>query len=102
MALQKAVLASGVGGMRELIEHEHTGLLFRAEDITAFCEQAERLVKSPGLCAQLGENARRYVLREKDWNVLALRYQDIYRHVLHRAEAYPELGSAQLANPMTE
>ncbi len=102
MALQKAVLASGVGGMRELIEHEHTGLLFGAEDITTFCEQAERLLKAPGLRAQLGENAHRYVLREKDWNVLAGRYLDIYRHVLHRAEPCPELRSAQLANPMTE
>ncbi|MFZ0708082.1 MAG: glycosyltransferase [Candidatus Korobacteraceae bacterium] len=82
MSLKKAVLASGVGGMRELIEDEHTGLLFPAEDIPSFCDQAERLLKSAGLRAQLGDNAREYVLREKDWNILARRYQDIYEHVL--------------------
>jgi PEP-CTERM/exosortase A-associated glycosyltransferase len=84
MSLQKAVLASGVGGMRELIESEHTGLLFAAEDVSSFCDQAERLLKSPALRTQLGQNAREYVLREKDWSVLARRYQHIYEYVLHQ------------------
>jgi len=94
MSLKKAVLASGVGGMREMIEDDQTGLLFPAEDVPAFCDQAERLLKSAGLRAQLGENAREYVLREKDWNVLAWRYQDIYQHVLqHRADVTRSCGA---------
>jgi glycosyltransferase involved in cell wall biosynthesis len=96
MALQKPILASGVGGHRELIEHEHTGLLFAAEDIPSFCDQAERLLRVPGLRVQLGKNARAYVQQEKDWNVLARRYQDIYRHVLQQpAESHLHLCGSQ-------
>ena len=36
MSLKKAVLASSVGGHRDFVEHEGTGLLFRPEDILIF------------------------------------------------------------------
>ena len=47
MSLKKAVLASNVGGHRELVEHDDTGLLFRPEDVADFCFQAERLICRP-------------------------------------------------------
>ena len=47
MSLSKAVLASGVGGHRELVQHEVTGLLFRPEDVEDFCVHAERLMAIP-------------------------------------------------------
>ena len=81
MSLKKAVLASSVGGHRELVEHELTGLLFRPEDIADFCIQAERLIASPVFRQQLGECGREMILREKDWKVLARRYQSIYEFV---------------------
>jgi len=83
MALKKAVLASSVGGHRELVEHEDTGLLFPPEDVTDFCMQAERLIRDPKLRQQLGERGRAMVLRDKDWKVLAQRYQEIYEFVSH-------------------
>jgi PEP-CTERM/exosortase A-associated glycosyltransferase len=81
MALKKAVLASSVGGHRELVEHEGTGLLYRPEDVADFCFQAERLIRDPKLRQQLGERGRVMVLREKDWKVLARRYEEIYEFV---------------------
>ena len=81
MSLKKAVLASNVGGHRELVEHEVTGLLFQPEDIPDFCIQAERLISSPVLRRRLGECGREMILREKDWKVLAPRYQGIYEFV---------------------
>jgi len=81
MSLKKAVLASNVGGHRELVEHDDTGLLFRSEDISDFCHQAERLISSPALRRQLGERGREMILRDKDWKVLARRYQGIYEFV---------------------
>ncbi|MGO9519967.1 MAG: glycosyltransferase [Candidatus Korobacteraceae bacterium] len=81
MSLKKAVLASDVGGHRELVEHENTGLLFRSEDVADFCVQAERLTSQPELRQQLGERGREMVLRDKDWKVLARRYQAIYEFV---------------------
>src|SRR5271165_1329848 len=81
MSLKKAVLASNVGGHRELVEHELTGLLFRPEDVSDFCIQAERLISSPVLRQRLGERGREIILSDKDWKVLARRYQGIYEFV---------------------
>ena len=78
MALGKAVLGSDVGGIRELVQSEKTGILFRADNIDDFCEQAKRLLLQPALQRKLGEDAREFVLREKDWNVLARRYVEVY------------------------
>ena len=81
MSLKKAVLASSVGGHRELVQHDITGLLFRPEDVEDFCVQAERLIANRALREQLGDTAREYILKQKDWKVLAQEYQRIYGFV---------------------
>ena len=91
MAQEKAVLASNVGGHRELVRHEETGLLFRPEDVADFCLQAERLIADPQLRQRLGERGRETVLREKDWKVLAHRYHEIYEFVSKRQGSAPKL-----------
>jgi PEP-CTERM/exosortase A-associated glycosyltransferase len=78
MALGKAILGSDVGGIRELVQSEKTGVLYRADNIEDFCEQAKRLLSQPSLQRRLGAEAREFILREKDWKVLAERYVDIY------------------------
>jgi glycogen(starch) synthase len=82
MALKIPVLGSSVGGIRELVESESTGLLFRPEDVSDFCRQAERLILSPALRKSLGDRGREFVLREKNWSSLAQRYRSIYQFVL--------------------
>ncbi|HVI09888.1 MAG TPA: glycosyltransferase [Candidatus Binatia bacterium] len=84
MALNKAVLASSVGGIRELVGHERTGLLFQPEDENDFAAQAERLLASPSLRRTLGENGREFVARERSWEMLAQQYERIYEFVLER------------------
>ncbi len=78
MALGKAILGSDVGGIRELVESERTGILYRADNIEDFCEQAKRLLSQTRLQRKLGEQAREFILREKDWKILAQRYIDVY------------------------
>jgi glycosyltransferase involved in cell wall biosynthesis len=82
MAMGKAVLASDVGGHRELIEEGRTGLLFTAESGDDLVKQAVRLAKDPILRAELGEAGRRFVSGERSWAKLAERYVDIYRELL--------------------
>jgi len=78
MAQCKPVLASAVGGIRELVEDERTGLLFQPEQMDDFCRQATRLIASPSLRQQLGNRGRDFVVRERDWSVLAHKYLEIY------------------------
>jgi len=82
MAMGKAVLASDVGGHRELIENGRTGLLFAAETADDLVKQSLRLAKDPILRAGLGEAGRRFVASERSWLTLAQRYVDIYRDLL--------------------
>lgn len=82
MALGKPVLASAVGGIRELVEDECTGLLFEPGNVSDFCRQSERMIVSPALCESLSTQGRDFVVRERDWKTLAKRYRNIYDFVL--------------------
>lgn len=78
MALGKAVLGSNVGGIRELIEPEKTGVLFESGEISDFCRQATRLLGDENLRSTLGKNARARVCAESDWTVVTERYRKVY------------------------
>ncbi len=84
MALGKPILGSDVGGIRELIDDERTGLLFRAEQVDDFCRQARRLISDAGLRRTLSAAARGNALEEKDWKILVRRYEDVYRFAISR------------------
>ena len=79
MALGRAVLGSSVGGIRELVKHEETGLLFASENVDDFCKQALRLVDDPYLRQTLAQQGRDMVIREKDWKNIASGYDEIYQ-----------------------
>lgn len=86
MALGKAVLASDVGGIRELIIPEITGLIFRAGDKTDFADQAERLLRDPFLRDSLGSAARKTVTTEKNWKNVVGTYKSVYVRARQSAE----------------
>jgi glycogen(starch) synthase len=78
MAAGIPVLASDVGGLAELIEHDTTGMLFRADDPLALLAQAERLATDPELRSRLGRNGREHVRAERSWERIVSAYVDIY------------------------
>ena len=82
MAMGKAVLASDVGGHKELIDDGRTGLLFAAENIDGLVSQALRLARDRELRSRLGEAGRRFVGEERSWSKLAQRYVGIYEGAL--------------------
>jgi PEP-CTERM/exosortase A-associated glycosyltransferase len=78
MAQGKPVLASDVGGIRELVEPEKPCLLFEPDDVEDFCRKASQLLCDDNLRRKLAESGREMVLRCKDWKVLAHRYEAVY------------------------
>ncbi len=78
MAQGKAVLASDVGGIRELVEPQVPCLLFKADNAEDFCAKAKQLISDERLRRELGEKGRQMVLQEKDWDILAQRYKQVY------------------------
>jgi PEP-CTERM/exosortase A-associated glycosyltransferase len=81
MAMGKAVLASDVGGHRELIQHELTGLLFRADDAKALTAEAVRVGSDPALRQRLGSVARSYVEQKCQWPDIVSAYSHIYQRL---------------------
>jgi PEP-CTERM/exosortase A-associated glycosyltransferase len=81
MAQAKPVLASDVGGIRELVEPGRPCLLFSPDSVEDFCLKARQLVGDADFRRDLGEKAREMILREKDWKVLARRYEAVYDFV---------------------
>lgn len=86
MALGKAILGSNVGGIRELIDSEKTGILFEPGDIGDFCRQAERLLNDAALRQQLGQQARTKACEEKDWKTVARLYEPAYAAACENAQ----------------
>jgi PEP-CTERM/exosortase A-associated glycosyltransferase len=82
MAMSKAVLASDVGGHRELINDGRTGVLFEAGNADDLVIQCVRLAHDPVLRSSLGEAGRAFVNTERSWAKLAERYVQIYQQLL--------------------
>ena len=87
LCMEKAVLGSDVGGIRELVKDGATGLLFRAGDVVDLARQLERLVGDPAIRRRLGEAGRRDMLANRDWSLVARRYRAVYASALERSAA---------------
>ena len=82
MAMGKALVASDVGGHKELIRHEETGLLFEAGNQLALTAAMERLLGDSELCRNLQEKGRAWVREYQTWQKTTAVYTDIYSKVL--------------------
>jgi glycosyltransferase involved in cell wall biosynthesis len=52
-------LASAVGGIPEIVTHDHEGILFPARDVVALAKGIALLVGAPALRQRMGEEALR-------------------------------------------
>jgi len=82
MARGCVVVASDVGGHRELIRHGETGTLFKAGDPEALASALRALLSEPARWPGLGAAARRYVETERNWKVIMARYEDVYARAM--------------------
>jgi glycosyltransferase involved in cell wall biosynthesis len=79
MALGKAMVASDVGGHRELIADGETGVLFKAGDAAALAAAVLRVAGDPELAAKLCARGPNYVRQYRTWAQVVTRYEPIYR-----------------------
>lgn len=68
MARGRAVVASAVGGLLDLVQHDRTGLLVPPGDPAALRSELERLLADPALRERLGAAAREHVAELCAWN----------------------------------
>jgi PEP-CTERM/exosortase A-associated glycosyltransferase len=85
MAQRKLVVASDVGGHRELIEHEVTGTLFPAGDRPALAAALADLFDRRERWDERRDVARRFVERERNWATNVANYAPVYERLKERA-----------------
>ena len=51
------IVASDVGGIGEIVQHQHTGLLAKSGDVAGFADASQALLADAGFCDQLKSNA---------------------------------------------
>lgn len=83
MAMGKLLVASDVGGHRELIRDGETGWLFRAGDATDLAAKLGRALDAAGdNGVDMARRARRFVENERTWAKSVERYRDVYARLL--------------------
>jgi PEP-CTERM/exosortase A-associated glycosyltransferase len=82
MARGRLLIASDVGGHRELIRPRETGMLFRADDPGALVAAVLELTRQPERWPAIKAAARRYVETERNWKASVARYQPVYSRFL--------------------
>ena len=78
MAQGRLVAASDVGGHRELIRDQKTGILFAADNVDALADALLDLFHHPDTWLALRLAARAYVETERNWRASVARYADVY------------------------
>ncbi len=84
MAMGKVLVASDIGGHRELVQDERNGFLFPAGNASALTELLNRLIESPALCRQVGAQGKAWVSQQHSWDKTTLIYNDVYARIRDR------------------
>ena len=75
----RPVVASGVGGLLDLVREDETGLVAPPCNPAALAAQIDRLIDSPDLRERLAHNGRELARRSYSWSRIAAETERIYR-----------------------
>lgn len=84
MAQGRLLVASDVGGHRELIRDGETGLLFRAGDAESLAETVMKLLAKREYWPELRQAGRQFVENERTWTNSVANYAEFYARLASR------------------
>jgi PEP-CTERM/exosortase A-associated glycosyltransferase len=84
MAERRLVVASDVGGHRELIRDGETGYLFPADDVAALARRVVEAARDTDRHGAIREAGRRFVETERNWAASAAHYAPLYERLLRQ------------------
>ena len=82
MAQGKPVLASDVGGHKELISDNETGFLFKAGDVEHLTERLLDLLADENKLKSVLSNGRNYVENVRNWRNSVSNYLPLYKKLI--------------------
>jgi glycosyltransferase involved in cell wall biosynthesis len=83
------MVASDVGGHKELIQDGKTGVLFRSGQVDDLAGKVVALLKDEQSWDDMKKNGRQFVEAERNWAASVARYRDVYGSLLK-----PEMETA--------
>jgi glycosyltransferase involved in cell wall biosynthesis len=87
MAQGRLLIASDVGGHRELIQDGVNGFLFPAGNAAALADKVLEVLAHPETWAAVKAGGRRFVESERNWRRSVARYRSVYEGALASAGA---------------
>jgi glycogen synthase len=81
MSMAKPLLASDVGGHKEIVIDGLNGVLFPHEQVEALTQKCASLLSDEILRSSLGEQSRLWVEKNRDWSVLINQYVSVYERL---------------------
>lgn len=79
MSCGKAIVASDIPGISDVVTHGRDGLLVPPRDEKAIAQAISTLMHDRHLRTALGRNARKTVVEKHDWRIILRRLEDIYQ-----------------------
>ena len=83
IVLNIPVVATEVGGIPELIEHEKNGLLVDPNNSTQLVNSVNELLKNKDKAGNIAQAGHDYVVKNLTWEVLLPRYVKFYEDLLN-------------------
>jgi glycosyltransferase involved in cell wall biosynthesis len=68
MALEKAVVVSSTRALKEIVDHERTGLVFEKGNVDSLRHVLDVLIRQPEMRRNMGKTAREWIVRERSWD----------------------------------
>lgn len=72
------IVATDVGGNREIVQHDRSGLLVASQDASAMAASLARLVDDPALRERMGAQARQWALQNGSIDAMGAAYRALY------------------------
>ena len=82
MGYKLPCLVSDTPPYREMTREEVEGFLFQSDDFSNFVGKLGELLESPEKLENIGENARRKVEKEYNWDEVVRKTEEIYQELV--------------------
>lgn len=79
MQMQRPVIASDVGGLREIVSHQETGLLVPPRDPWALCRAMEEVLGQPTKAVEMGIRGRKRAMEHYSLEENLDRYEELFK-----------------------
>jgi len=84
MAMKKPVVATAVGGTKEIVKDGENGFLVRPKDAKALAEAIQKILQDANLARNFGESGYRFVRENFDLSLMVSSYEKLYQKLLCR------------------